>query len=120
MRTQWFVDTVVESLVVISGESHYGALLNDLTTLREVAEEAYMLADLMWEGWSQSFDDLFMELVGYIARFSSRPALMRSTSQRGRKTLNPFLAGCARQYRGFKRLKKLADDVDAAFAKGRV
>ncbi len=113
LARRWFVELVVHSLSAAYGQTKIVKLLDDLKTLRSVAQEAYVLGAEVWAApYALTFDKMFEMLVTQISNSGQSENYMARALRLGERTENGFYAKLAVGHRNMEGLQKLYEIID--------
>ena len=116
LRQKWLFNVVINTLCAVYGLRSNGLLSAHRTEAEDVLCEATELADLLWKDvpWDVSGQqELSKQLWSVITVTSGNENSMVRDLRLKKQTESHYLAGVARNYDGFEKLKKLHQQIVA-------
>lgn len=115
VRRKWLYNTVMNTLCAARSLAKNGLLLNDMTMLRLVFDEAYQLGQELWGPWNEHYDKIFENLISLISSTADNENSMSRDVRLGQRTENEFLAKLAVGRKGYSLLCKLSEDISKIY-----
>jgi ketopantoate reductase len=114
IRRKWILNVAINSVAAVHRLERNGLLVNHKQEVEDVLVEAYELSEKLWHDLSWDKKDkekLFEQLWLVVEKTADNQNSMVRDVMMGRRTESDYLAGIARDFTGFNRLKAVHEKI---------